>query len=363
MGCSSPSDPADETAATGTPTSTSGGTPTSTSGGTDTSGGASTTGGATGCISGTAADGGLSLLVSTANNYSFDSTVTLNVQKVAPNTPFNFDWSGLTTDITKQPMTVGGGGEVATVLISLMGLTIEDFQTKLNANEALNNYSKGAMAFYPTSETSANLYEFSAPGNVDPLPAEMIDPYLDPTVYPPESHMYAVLVQDSTEPAHGVRMVQALQIDPNSLVSDVTISNNSSDLIYSTDLTTVVPVQVPVSTPNITVDWKAMQDVENNGLGNLWTQRSVDEVMVGRYALSPADLTEQFLGLENIAEELYRGPVEAGASLNLSTLVEETTSAAFPGISADGSTWILALNCSKCTNPAPWFLTILTPCQ
>ena len=360
MGCSSPSDPANDP--TGTPTSTATGTSTSTSGGTDTSGGASTTGGVMGCISGTASDGGLSLLVNPANNYSFSSTVHLNVQKVAPNTAFNFDWSALTTDITKQPMSVGGGGEVATVLISLMGLTIEEFTAKLNANEALNTFSKGAMAFYPTSETSANLYSFSAPGNVEPLAAEMIDPYLDPVVYPPETHMYAVLVQDSTEPAQGVRMVQALQIDPNSLVSDVTISDSSSDLTYVTDLAAVVPVQVPAATANITVDWKAMVDVQNNGLGNLWTARQVNEVMIGRYDLTPAQLTEQFLGLENIAQELYRAEVTSGSVFNLTALVEETTGAAFAGINGTG-TWILALNCGKCTNPAPWFLTILTPCQ
>ncbi len=353
------SDPAEGTTATNTPTSTA--TSTSTSAGATTDGGSSTTGGLAGCLATTADDGSLSLLVNPANNYAFDSTVTLTVQTVAPNTPLNFDWSGLTLDIQQQAINPAGG-EVKTVLLALLGLTKEGFETKLNANAQLNNDSKAAMAFYPTTQTVANMYEFSAPGNATPLPPEEINPYLDPAAFPPESHVYAVLIQDETEPAHGVRMVQAFQLDPNSLVTDVVIDNNSSSLVYHTDLTTVAPVQIPVDNANITADWKGMNDVANNALGDVWLKGSIEEVMIGRYDLTPQQLTEQFLGLENIAAEMYRAPVPQGSTLNLSALVEETTGAPFAGINATG-TWILALNCTKCTNPAPWFLTILTPCQ
>lgn len=373
-GCSPAADPSETTGTVGN--STTGAGPVTTTGGT---GGATasastgtpttsattgaTTGGPVGCVSTALADGSLDLQVTAANNYAFDSTVTLNVLPVAPNTPLNFDWSGLTTDITQQPIDVASG-EVVTVLLALLELTPQEFQDKLNANERLNGYSNGALAFYPTEahETSANIYGFTAPGNTAPLPPEEIDPYLDPAAFPPERFTYAVLVQDVTEPAHGVRMVQALQLDPNSITTDVVITNNSSGLTYETDLTAVVPVQLPLGNANITTDWSQIQMGGMNGLGDVWEERSVDEVMVGHYSLTPAELTEQFLGLENIADELYRGPVTAGAKLNLNTLVEETSGVAFPGIDATG-TWILALNCTQCSNPAPWYLTILTPCQ
>ena len=65
--------------------------------------------------------------------------------------------------------------------------------------------------------------------------------------------------------------------------------------------------------------------------------------------------------LENIADELYRAPAAAGATVDLTTLIEATTGAPFTGIDGTG-TWILALNCGECSNPAPWFLTILEPC-
>ena len=332
-----------------------------TTGGTSTGAGATgTTGAPVGCLSATAEDGSLNLLLDPANNYAFDSTVTFDVQSVAPNTPLTFDWSGLSIDLMKQPINPAGG-DVAAVLVSLMGLSVQAFQDKLNANEALNNDSKGTLAFYPTTETRAHIYEFASPGDLMPRLPEEIDPYLDPGAFPPEENTFAVLIQDDREPARGVRMVQAFRLDPNSLSTDVTLSNTSSDLVYQTDLAAVVPVQVPAGTANITADWGGMNDVANNALGDLWVKRSIEEVMIGRYDLTPAQLTEQFLGLENIAAELYRGPVPAGSTIHLSTLVEETSGAPFTGVNASG-TWILALNCLKCTNPAPWFLTILQPC-
>ena len=322
--------------------------------------GASTTGAPAGCLSATAEDGSLSFLVDTANNYAFKSEVTLNVVQVAPNTPLNFDWSSLSIDITQQPINLAAG-EVKAVMVALLDLSVADFQTKLNANEKLDNYSSGALALYPTTQTAANMYDFGAPGTLVPLAAEYIDPFLDPAVNPPATHTFAVLIQDDTSPGRDVRMVQAVQIEPTSLNADVVITNDSSTLRYETDLNAVVPVQVPRATSNITADWRHLQDVANNALGSLWTARQVDEVMVARYALTPAELTAQFLALETIALESYRAPVEAGAKLNLSALTEVKTAAPFPGINADG-TWVFALFCSKCTNPAPWFLTILQAC-
>lgn len=326
-----------------------------------------TTGAAAGCLSTTLEDGSLSLSVDPANNYAFDSTVTLHPLLVAPNTPFSFDWSKLTIDLMGQPINPAAG-EVVTVLMSLLDLNVQDFQDKLNANEDLVGHSKGALAFYPTSETTAELYQFMIPGNSVPEDPAKIDPYLDPGEFPPEQNTFAVLVQDVTAAARGVRMVQAVTIDPTSVNSLVEITNDSSELTYDTDLMAVVPVQVPLGNANITADWTDLQQdpTKNipgalNALGGPWLKASVDEVMVGHYSLTPAELTQQFLGLENIATELYRGPVAAGAKLNLSTLVEEQSGAPFTGIDGTG-TWILALNCSDCTNPAPWFLTILQSC-
>lgn len=361
---SSAESPGDTTGTTGTGNMTAtatggvgGGTGSTTDGGTTST---ATTGAESGCLATTLADGSLDLRVNAANNYAFESTVMLTVQKVAPNTPLHFDWSGLTTDITQQPIDATSG-EVQAVVFALLELTPEAFQAKLNANERLTNYSNGAIAYYPVGETSADIFAFSGPGSTLPAPAEEIEPFLDPSVFEPATHTYAALVQDRTDPGKGVRMVQALQLDANSINTDVVITNDSADLSYETDLTTVVPVQVPAVSANITVNWETMQMGGLNALGDEWKKSSVNEVMIGHYSLTPAELTAEFLDLETLASELYRGAVTAGAKLNLTSLTEATSGAVFAGIDGTG-TWILTLNCTECSNPAPWFLTILEPC-
>ena len=55
----------------------------------------------------------------------------------------------------------------------LTSLTVDEFQTKLNANERLNNYSVGALAYYPEAgETSAGIYDFRVPATTD---GEVVD--------------------------------------------------------------------------------------------------------------------------------------------------------------------------------------------
>lgn len=362
VACGSSADqPAADTSAATTTTGSGGGASNTVSTTTDGSG---TTGAPLGCLSTMASDGSLQFMVNPANNYAFSSTVSLTIQKVAPEAQLTFDWSELTTDITKQPIDVTSG-EVQAILVSLLQLTPTDFEAKLNANERLNTYSVAAMAVYPAPtapQTTADIYEFGAPGNETPLTADEIAPYLVFSSYPPTNYTFAVLVQDEKDAAKGVRMVQGFQLDEESLNTEVKITDTSADLQYSTDLTTITPVQFPAGNANITADWSGM-NMLMNGLGDEWEDRYIDEVMIGHYSLTPAELTEQFLALENIADEMYRGPVTAGDMLNLSSLVEENTGAAFSGID-DTGTWILALNCTtKCTNPAPWYLTIVKPCE
>ena len=58
---------------------------------------------------------------------------------------------------------------------------------------------------------------------------------------------------------------------------------------------------------------------------------------------------------------MYRGDVAAGNSLALHDL-KDANGQPFAGIDGSG-TWILALNCGRCANPAPWFLTELKSCK
>ena len=103
------------------------------------------------------------------------------------------------------------------------------------------------------------------------------------------------------------------------------------------------------------LDWS---DLTTDGRGNEFSHTSVDGIMVGRYeSLTPSDLESQFLDLEYIADELWTMELTGGSTADLSDLSGDTP---FTDFSGEG-TWILALRCSLCSNPAPLFLTTLVP--
>ncbi len=333
---------------------------------TSTTGAPTTTTGATqmGCLTAMAGDGSLQLDATAANNYAFSSTVTLTPIPIAPKSGLTIDWSGLSIDLLKHP--IDPTSDVVSVVLAVLNLTQADFATQVNMNVDLVQFNRGAAAFYPMAgETQVDVYDLVVPGpEMTPIEPEMIDGYLDPAVYPPEQYTFAVLVQDVGDPGHGIRMVQPAYLDPEAVDAYVAVTNESATLSYTTDLTLVQPVQVPTMNPNITVSWSGMIG-QPNALGQVWDVRKVDEVMVGHYPFTPAELNERFLDLEQpgVADRLYRAAVTQGNEWLLSTMTDEAGQP-FTGIDNSTGTWILALNCTaKCSNPAPWFLTILQPCS
>jgi hypothetical protein len=129
-------------------------------------------------------------------------------------------------------------------------------------------------------------------------------------------------------------------------------------LTYDANLSTLTPTNIPAGVNNILVDWT---DMELNAMGREFIGTNIFEVLVAKYTETPEELAQNFLQIENIAEEMYRGDVLAGRELPLTELTKEDGTP-FAGISSDG-TWIMALICGLCANPAPWYITILKPCQ
>jgi len=95
-------------------------------------------------------------------------------------------------------------------------------------------------------------------------------------------------------------------------------------------------------------------------MGADWVPTRITDVAITHYAgCTVAELQEQFLLLEELASEYYGARLNTGQEVRLSDLVDETGDS-FPGIDDDG-VWLLSLICGSCRNPAPWFLSILSP--
>ena len=72
---------------------------------------------------------------------------------------------------------------------------------------------------------------------------------------------------------------------------------------------------------------------------------------------TPAELEAQFTDLRTIATDLYSANIFSGTVLDF-TMLADSTGNPFPGVDSTG-TWLVALFCDNCRNPAPWYLTIL----
>ena len=82
--------------------------------------------------------------------------------------------------------------------------------------------------------------------------------------------------------------------------------------------------------------------------------------MVGHYNESPTDLEgSKFLDLDRVAKDLYRGNVDSGYVVDFSKL-KNSSGDYFKGIDNSG-TWLVALICGNCRNPAPLYLSVLKP--
>ncbi|HTQ08331.1 MAG TPA: hypothetical protein VMI54_30965 [Polyangiaceae bacterium] len=347
-----------------------------TTGGTSTSlagGGGTTSGGQ--CASGT-------LALQSANNYAFTSNITLTPLSIKANEPnLDFDWSGVTTDFLGRK--TDPAKDVDSVLLAVLSLTIDQFETHLNNDDFLRPFVPGALQLLTNQTlTKANLEDFGVPTQPEntykssPDVQTSVMQYLAPaTADSPK--ILALMPSTGTDPGHGARMIQVLVLDPNSTTTSVTLGPDtvvpagtnghtggttgpSASVTYDANLHALTPIKIAAGSTDLMVDWNALT---MNGLGHDWVSRSIGEITVGHYTQSITELENQFLSLQDIATTMYTGYVPSDDPISLTGLKDDQGNV-FQGIDNTG-TWILALFCSpmNCSNPAPWFLTVLQTCN
>lgn len=292
-----------------------------------------------------------------ANNYSFSSTLKFPPVTVKPDTELTFDWSALTTDFLKHP--VDPKADIDQVNMFMWTLTQSELETKLNDDMlAQRDITPGVpVTYYPSgSETSATLFKFTISKN--PIMPSDILPYMSATTYDPSKYTYTVMVATGELLGQGTRMIQAFKLDPASTNTKVAVTSSSTSLTYTADMHSLTPTSVPAGTGAITLDWSG---ITKNALGHEFTPNQITSALVGHYTQTPTELEgDKFLDLDRVAQKLYTGEIAAGSSVSLSSL-KTSTGEAFSGIDSTG-TWIVALRCGNCRNPAPWYLTVLKPC-
>jgi hypothetical protein len=293
------------------------------------------------------------IVTSPDKNYEFHSELTVNVTPVKPSTELTFDWSGVKTDFLKRNVDLNN---VDMIEISLWEMSVDAFETGLN-NDTLMNPIVIADIRPPKGTTTASIFGLNVPAG--PLDQETILNYLDPANYPPENHMYAVMVANGFEYGQNTYMLGGFKLDPASTTTNVAVTSESTKVEFTAKIAGRPVTNIPAGTGAVTIDWGKMKTTASGGE---FIPSSITRFRVGHYTQSVTELEgDNFLQLDEIAAEMYEAKVDVGTKISFDKAVDMKTGKTFAGID-DTGTWLVALNCGACQNPAPWYLSILKPC-
>jgi hypothetical protein len=307
---------------------------------------------------------GTSLNATEASNFKFESTITLPVVKVKPNTAPDFDWSQATTDLLGH--TVDPKKDLNSIIVIEWRLNIDDLQRKLNADELQSNDMASKVPISLTTDgstTSANILKFTLNGSpigVDGgiVTVDQVMTYFDPTKYDPSNHTFTLMAAQGTVLGQGTKALQAFQLDSSSSNTKVALTKDSIKLDYKADLHSLTPMGIPTGNANITLEWGKMS---KTSMGQDFIVTDITKAILANYSETATELEGKFLDIEIIAKKLYEGEITSGTKVDFSSLKDKSGNK-FSGIDGNG-TWLLALQCGGCRNPAPLYLTIFKPCN
>jgi hypothetical protein len=179
---------------------------------------------------------------------------------------------------------------------------------------------------------------------------------------------YMMMIASSTEPGLGtlslvfvqplmssnvtrVDMPPGCSEDPNAMAPKLTFSATLSPMTLSA-----------AGAPDLKLDWSQVtKDSTGADVGNV----IISKVLVGFYPnMDVPTVQSRIIDLEHIdGSQIWEAPIESGDSIDLALATSRTDGTPFTGFNTalGTGTWIVALLCETCQNPAPIVLTVVTP--
>ncbi|MFT5686704.1 MAG: hypothetical protein ACI8RZ_007660 [Myxococcota bacterium] len=276
--------------------------------------------------------------LSDANNFSYTGDVTIPAFATAPGTDLEICWDQVTDDIQCHGLDPSTDINMLT-MSRFAHLSEADVESGLSDDSLQQSSLTGTVDFFPSGQTCTMLSEFSFGGTAISVPNEY-----------DIGSTYLLTAQTGTQVMKGTRVMVFLTPTEGETNTTVTLESGCGVLDFQGDIESLEAVSIPADGSWV-VDWSGLT---TTGLGNLLNISSIDGLMLGHYTESRAELQTQLLDLELLSDESYSVPISGTTGYDLATLP------GFGGLTTDG-TWILALTCSICANPAPLFLTVLVP--
>jgi hypothetical protein len=294
-----------------------------------------------------------SILATDESNYDLTSAFELGVVKVKPSSNLTFDWSAVDADLLGHPFDLA---RVGMLEVMLWRLSPEEFSYRVDTDGlAQSDLVIPATIFPEAGVTSGQLSELTLMGQ--PIDPDALASYIDIDKYPPENHVYTAIVAEGHEFGKESRMVAGFQLAADASNTLVKLDSKSSSFQLEVSLQGLVRPRPVVGNAHVNVDWSGLTA---SATGAHYDADSITRVRAARLPLTVEELEQRFVDLELLADRLYTGEVPAGHTFDLADL-EDAGGAAFPGFDKEG-TWVVALNCGGCANPAPWYFTVVDPC-
>lgn len=272
------------------------------------------------------------------HQFAYEADLFADVVHLAAGEDAVVRWDGLTRDLHGHPRDAVEDIDEAW-LVAFRGLGPQEILEGLAHDELTQSAISLFVTCTPTDAGCA-LSDFALlGGSVDVVPA-----------FQEGDTTWLVVLSSPLEAGSSTLVV--IQPDAASDADEAVIDDETGALDVEVDFAGAEPILVAPHTTGLVIDWSG---VTRDGLGNALRGSSVDGLFLGRYSSPREELEGKVFDLEDAAAESWEMPLDGSTHADLSELTGETP---FVGI-ADGSTWLLALRCSSCINPAPRLVSFL----
>ena len=285
---------------------------------------------------------GAASMLDDQRNFSYRSRLSASVQSLKEYEDALIQWSSLSTDVYGRAINPVSDIDTATLLLfprhtpqqALAGL----------ANDSIVQADIGLYMVCEPTNASCKLSKFGLLGSY---------PGIQNYFNQGRGSWLIILSKASAKGAVAFSFIEPSATSPATTAS---ITGDSSALQMNVDLRSAGRLRARRD-GDTRVDWSQLT---RDGLGNEIAAHKLDKLTLARYQDQDLSrLERRLVDIEVLADQLWEAKLGGVASARLQALKERSTGAAFNGFSAPGL-YLLALECTTCTNPAPKALTVVS---
>ncbi len=288
------------------------------------------------------------IAIADVNNYTSQASLTIPNLETAEGVDLDICWDDVTSSLRCHDL--DPIADLDNVGLLRLNDPQDEVEQKLVSGQLLQSDINGYLEYNTDQQgTCTKLSAFNLFGTEVPV----VEQYV-------ESSSLTYMLLFSTGTTAGVGAQAMLFLTPSSSSTNTTVAGQPGcgTLDFMADLASAEPVSMPANGP-FAITW---ENLEHDSLGQPIVARKIDQLLIGFYQdMTVAQIEDQIFDLELMATTLWDLELTGGSSANLEHAVERGTNVPFTGFERNDGTWLLALLCSTCQNPAPVLLTVLEP--